>query len=272
MKRIYAVFMAAVMAVLLCSCDFMHLGSAALKDPLGIELEGAAKVVFTNNKESTLRVTVADKSAIKQIAGIISRRKSVNSTLEVSSDSSDYTIVFYLPNSQQKKFMYWMGASENKKDVNFCDEQGKFYKVSEDMMDVYIVNSTKMVGRPKRFTELYSQAVSYCISQIKKEEKGQTTVAVDITSDRRMRKYTMSYEDETIFGGISAPGYDVVKYRKDGKYTYVITYVTNIYALEKASIEFDVSKVSDGTVNTYNADYKLSGSKWELVKWEMVKK
>jgi hypothetical protein len=155
-----------------------------------------------------------------------------------------------------------MGASDNNKSVNFMDDSGNYCTVSESI-DLYIVNSTKMLERPDNFAQLYSTALSQYISGLEKVKNGATVVGVDITSDRRMRKYTKSYEDEKILSGISPEGYTITPVQEGGKYTYIITYVTEIYNPDKASIKIDALKADDKTVKSNTVDYKLVNGKWE---------
>jgi hypothetical protein len=228
-------------------------------DPLEGELKTASRIVFTNSKESTLRITVSDPQAIGQIASIIGKKELVQGTPGVE---SDYVIKFYLPSGKQIDFAYWLGSSDNGKEVNFQDGQGNFYRIPESI-DLYIVNSTKMLNRPDNFAELYSKTLSECISGIEKLKEGPTIIGVDITSDRRMRKYTMSYEDEKILNGIDAEGYTILPYKKDGSFTYVVSYVTNIYAPAKASIAVEVLNTADKTIKKNNVDYILKDGVWQ---------
>lgn len=258
-KGAAVIAVALLSSLLMSSCGLFNLGIA--KDPLGTQLSGASKIVFTNCKEKALKITVSDSSVIGQIASIISKRKAAGSTPGVN---GDYAMRFYLPDGSQKNFTYWMGAADYNKYVNFMDEDGNYYLVSENL-DTYIVSSTKMQKRPKHFVQLYSAAVSQYVSTLQKAKDGTTTVGVDIASDRMVRKYTESYEDEQIYKGISADGYSVMQYNEGGKYTYVVTYVTEIYTPEKARINIQARKSSDNTVLSASADYKLAGGRWQRV-------
>lgn len=264
MKKLFTVLIGFILSITLSGCGIPNLKTLVAKDAIEAQLGNAAKIVFTNIKENALRITVADTNGIEQIASIIGKRKQVDSVPGVD---PDYSMLFYLPDGSQRKFYYWMGASENNKDVNFSDEYGQYYMVSENM-DIYILNSTRMVNRPKNFAELYSLALSDSITQLPKEKKTQTTVGVDITSDRRLRRYTMSYEEEKIFSGIHADGYIVLPYAEGQKYTYTISYTTPIYNHQKAGITVEAIKTSDKTVRTFNLNYKLSGNRWQAVKEE----
>lgn len=258
-KVTIAIILALMLSLFLYSCSSLNLGIAAT--PLETELNAANKIVFTNCKEKTLKITVSDLGVIKQISAIISKRKAVKISPEVD---GDYTIRFYFPDGSQKDFTYWMGAAENNKNVNFMDGDGNYYTVSENL-DIYIVNSTKMQERPDNFVQLYSTALSQYISTLQKAKSGATIVGVDITSDRMMRKYTKSYEDEKILKGISGKGYYVMPVKADGKYTYIITYVTGIYNPDKASINIEALKTADKTVTSTTVDYKLVGKEWNKV-------
>lgn len=262
MKKLFLALVGVILAIILCACDVPNLKTLMVKDELGTQLSGAVKIVLTNNKENALKITVADANEIKQIASMIGRRKQVTNMPGVD---PDYTIVFYLPGGAQGKFYYWMGASENNKNVNFSDEHGAYYTISENM-DVFIMNNTNMVNRPENFTELYSLMLSNCISQLPKDKNSHTTVGVDITSDRRLWRYTMSYEAGRILPRINESGYIVQAYVKGGKYTYTVSYMTSLYKPEKASITVDAFKTSDSTMHTFNLNYILSGGKWQVDK------
>lgn len=262
MKKLFTILLGIALPTILCACNIPNLKTLMVKDALETQLDSAVKIIFTNNKESTLKITVADANEIKQVASIIGKRKQVTVTPGVD---PDYSMAFYLPDGSQKKYYYWMGASENNKDVNFSDEYGEYYFVSENM-DIFIENSTKILNRPKYLTELYSLALSDCIIKLPKNKGSQTTVGVDIASDRRLRRYTMSYEEGKILKGIRASGYTILPYVKGQDYTYTVSYNTTLYMPEKASITVETIKTSDRTVNTFNMDYILSGNKWQIVK------
>jgi len=225
------------------------------------ELKGAASIVFVNIKDPGLKFTVSDSKVIAQISNLIARIKPVSATTDIK---PDYDITFYLPNGVTKSFSYWMKVSENGKEINLKDEQGTYYRIPESL-DQYIINSTKMWLRPNNFVDLYSTTLSECITQLQKESDKETVVGIDTTSDRRMRKYTISYEEERLFNSISAEGYTILPYTEDGKFTYVISYVTNIYNYNKAKIVIEAVKVEDETVETFIAEAALEDdSNWVI--------
>lgn len=261
MRRILISFISIILTLILCSCDVLKWKAAVLDNPKENELKAASKIVFTNNKETTLNITVSDPKVIEHIASIISKGKLVSLSPNIK---SDYTIKFYLQEGKQKIFNYWMGALENNKEVNFEDDSGSFYKISESL-DIYVLSSTKMLDRPSSFVKLYTTAISYCIGLLEKDRSGITVVAADMTSDRRMRRYTKSYEDEKLFAGIYADSYTIVPWKENGNYTYVVTYVTNRYNTDKATITVEVVRTKDQTKQTFTLDAKLkSDGVWEI--------
>lgn len=262
MRRILISFILIILTFILCSCDISKWKTVVLDNPVEKELKAASKVVFTNNKETALNITVADPKVIENIASIISKGKPVSLDPNVK---SDYTIKFYLSGGKQKIFNYWMGALENNKEVNFEDDSGNFYKISESL-DVYVISSTKMLERPSNFVKLYTTAISYSIGLLEKDKSGgATVVAVDMTSDRRMRRYTRSYEDERLFAGVYEDGYTIVPWKENGKYTYVVTYVTNRYNTDKATITVEAMRTNDQTKQTFTLDAILnSDGAWEI--------
>lgn len=262
MKRFIAIFLVLMGMFTVTSCNPLRLGKTIPGDAIEEDIKEAERIVFTNNKEKSLKFTVSDTKVISQLVSIIGEATSVEGEPGVS---PDYTILINLPRGVKRQFYYWMGAVENEKEINFMDENGSYYRIPATL-DSFIVNSTKMGLRPENFAELYSLALSKCISTLEKNAKGNTVVGVDITSDRRLRKYTMSYEDEKIFGGISADGYDIEEYVEGGKYTYVVSYVTNIYNTDKAKITVEVMKTEDTTKKTLTVNAMLSEEKvWEVV-------
>lgn len=263
-KKNIAVVIIMFVAITLCGCNPLKSfkwNFNSISTSLENELKGAARIVFINTKDPGLKFTVADSKVIGQISNVIARIKAVGTSTDIK---PDYTITFYLPNGVTKSFSYWMGVAENGKDINLKDEQGTYYRIPESL-DAYIVNSTKMWLRPKNFVDLYSTSLSECITQLQKEKGKETVVGVDVTSDRRMRKYTMSYEDERLFNSISAEGYKIEPFTEKGKFTYVVSYVTSIYNSDKAKILIEAVKVQDKTKETFIADAVLEdGSNWAI--------
>lgn len=256
MKKI--IFAIAVSMLLMSGCNPLELNRAVLTNPLENELKMAEKIVFMNNKENTLRFTVADPKVISDIAGVISRSKNVQGEPGVE---SDYTITFHLPNGKQKVFEYWMGLSEYNKEINLKDDEGTYYSIAE-RLDVYIVNNTKMSLRPKYFVNLYAKCLSEAIALLEKDESGTTTVGVDVTSDRRMRRYTMSYEEEMLFNRISAEGYTILPFSEEGSFTYTLSFVTNMYNTGKVKLTVEAIKCQDQTKKTYIIDGVLENNVW----------
>lgn len=261
MKKFYVVLITIIM-LLLCSCnlpDFLTLNN---KNQLEDRISTSLRIVFTNNKEKALKFTVADPKVIKQIVDIISRGKIVNAAPDVN---PDYSIKFYLANGGQIEFSYWMGASQNGKDVNFVDDQDTHYGISESL-DTYIINSTKMYQRPGNFVDLYNTCLSKSISLLEKNQNGETEVGVDIKSDRRMRRYTMSYEEEGLLNGIKAEGYTILPLTDKYEFSYIVTFLTNIYNPSKSQVTVEAVKVSDQTKKTFNLECTLLNGKWIIDK------
>lgn len=256
MKKALIIIIIAAAAVFLSSCRIQEIKALTMGSPIEKELINSYKVVFINNKEDTLKFTISDESVIEQVASIIGKSKAAENSPSVP---ADYTIRFYLKNGKERVFSYWMGVEQNKKDVNLKDDKGSYYFIPESM-DLYIVNSTKMANRPQNFVSLYNAALSKCISYLEKGEEGDTIVGVDLLSDRRMRKYTMSYEDERMLSGIEVDGYTIQSWSKDSQYkpSYIVSFVTDIYSSEKAQITIDVEKVADQTRQTFvvTGEYK----------------
>ena len=261
MKKFYIVLITIIM-LLLCSCNLPDFLTLNKKNQLESQVGTSLKIVFTNNKEKALRFTVADPKVIKQIVDIISRGKIVKAMTEVN---PDYSVKFYLENGRQVEFSYWMGASQNGKDINFKDDQDTYYGISESL-DTYIINSTEMYQRPDNFVNLYNTCLSKSISLLEKNENGITEVGVDIKSDRRMRRYTMSYEEEGLLNGIKAEGYTILPLTDKYEFSYVVTFLTNIYNPGKSQVTVEAVKVSDQTKKTFNFECTLLNGKWIIDK------
>jgi hypothetical protein len=231
------------------------------KNSLGSELKEAGKIVFINKKESTLKFTVLDPKVIDQIGDIIGRGRTVSSSPEVE---ADYDIKFSLPGGRERVFSYWIGASEYGKDANFCDDSGNFYMIPE-AMDSYIVNSTRMFNRPKSFTNLYTSVLTKTIELLDKNKEGETVVGIDIESDKKIRKYMSSFEQEKIMSKISSvKGFDVVPLTGSGKYDYSISLLTNIYKPDKAEITVEVLNNKDQTKKTIIFECKYMNDTWAV--------
>ncbi|HBM76050.1 MAG TPA: hypothetical protein DD429_10945 [Clostridiaceae bacterium] len=259
MKKIGAVLLFISVMFVVCSCDYMELSFNRGKNPFADQLINASRIIFTNCKDNALKFTVSDPKVIKQIVDITSKSREVEGL--APDVKPDYKIEFYLPNGRVISFDYWMGAAENNKEINLKEEKGKYYMV-QGSLDTYIINSIKMYERPEKFDKLYSACLSESISLLKKDEDGSTTVGVDINSDRKMRKYTMSYELRKILNGIKAEGFDVVPYSEGGEYSYIVSFITNMYNPTKAKITVEAVRVSDKTKKTFVFEPKLTGSTW----------
>lgn len=267
MKKAVMIIIYTVCIFSLSSCKQLHsIITGFNKSTFGNELASTSRIVFENNKEKAMKFTVADSKVIKQIVEIMGKSSISEADPGVS---PDYTINFYLPNGRQKSFDYWMGASQNNRETNLKDENGLYYKVPYNL-DTYIINSTKMYDRPQKFVELYSACISDSISSLK-TEGGNTTVGIDIKSDRRMRKYTISYEEEELFNRIKAEGFDIHPYTAEGEYTYVVSYVTNIYNPDKAQITVEVMNTKDKTKQVFTYQPKLVNGAWEINRTENSK-
>ncbi|KPU43100.1 hypothetical protein OXPF_33500 [Oxobacter pfennigii] len=265
MRKIFILSLIALTAFLLCSCRVEQWKSAIFKKPTESELISASRIVFTNNKEKALKFTVADPKVISQIASILSNRKEVNLYPGIE---ADYTINVYLANGGERIYEYWMGALEYKKEVNLKGEGDVYYNIPESL-DLYILNSTKMYLRPNNFVSLYTQVISQCISMLDKNSVGDTTVGVDIKSDRRMRRFTMSYEEEPLFAGIEAAGYKIEAFKEESEYDYTLSFVTNTYNPKKASITVEAIKNPDQINRTFIAEAILeNNSTWTIQKLE----
>lgn len=254
----------AISYIIILSFVFM-LSSCSLpnspKNSLGSELKEAIKIVFINKKENTLKFTVLDPKVIDQIGDIIGRGKTVTISPEVE---ADYDIKFYLPGGKERVFSYWIGASEYSRGVNFCDDNGAFYMIPETM-DSYIINSTRMFNRPKSFTNLYVSVLSKSIELLDKNKEGKTVVGIDIKSDRKIRKYMTSFEQEDIMSEISVKGYSVVPITDSDKNDYSISFLTNIYKPDKAEITVEAIKNKDQTKKTAIFECKYINDTWVVV-------
>lgn len=259
MKRAEVLFIFAVVMMLMCSCSPPEINIFGHKNSFAAQLEGTSRIIFNNHKDNALKFTVSDEKVIKQIVDIMGKSREVS--VSQPSVNPDYSIKFYLSNGRMISFDYWMGAAENGKELNLRDESGKYYMVRSSL-DTYIINSTKMYERPEKFALLYSTCLSESISLLEKEKEGTTTVGVDVDSDRKMRKYTMSYEEEKLFEGIKAEGFNVVPYDEKGTYSYVLSFVTNIYNPTKAKITVEAVRVSDKTKRTFVFQPELKGDTW----------
>lgn len=266
MRRFILLLTVVFVSLALCSCSTID-QIFSFRNPLEGELVSAERIVFTNNKDSALRFTVADPNVIKQIAGIVCRGKIIDQGPAVD---SDYSIRFYMPNGRQYDFSYWMGASQNGRKVNLKDAEGVYYGISESM-DTYIVNSTKMFLRPNDFVSLYEACVTEAISQLGAESSGENTVGVDIKSDRRMLRYTMSYEQERLLQNIKSDNFKIAPYTEGGKYDFVVSFLTNIYNPDKAEIQVDIVKTSDQTVKSIIFKPAYKDGKWQINKVDSEK-
>lgn len=262
MKKAYITFMMIIITLTLCSCSLQNSQLLTFNNPLEKQLNTSLKIVYTNVKERTLKFTVADPKVIPQISSIVSKGRVISNA---PTAKPDYEIVFYLQNGKQVVFDYWMSASANGQDVNLKDDQGVYYGISESL-DTYIINSTKMFQRPSNFADLYSKCLSYSISLLEKSKDGDTVVGVDTKSDRRMRRYTISYEEEGLFNNIKAEGYTILPFSDGGKYTYAVTYVTDIYNPDKAQITVETVKVADQTKQTFIFKCGLAENTWTVSK------
>lgn len=259
MRKTVFVLMIIACTLVLSSCSFFTEQLSLFKNPLEDELAASSRIVFTNNKENALRFTIADPKVVEQVASIMSRGKKTESKPDVD---ADYSIVFYCNDGTQYSFSYWMGASENGMDVNLKDNQGNYLSIS-DSLDTYITNSTKMSLRPEDFVRLYSSCISDAISTLEPEDGSKTTVGVDIESDRRMRRYTMSYEEKRLMNSIKSDKLTVLQLNEDGKYTYVLSFLTTIYNVNKAEIKVNILKTSDQTKQTVLFKPTYSNGVWQ---------
>jgi hypothetical protein len=262
MKRYMAIIILIFLSIMLGGCERLGIGSPTLGDSIGQDLKQTAKIVFVNSKENALRFTVSDPNVTAEVAALIGESKPVTENPGVD---SDYVITLYIQGGKEMNFDYWMGAGENGRAVNLRDGQGVYFRAPE-MIDTYILNSTKMTLRPNFFVDLYSSTLSKCIALLDKgDSKGSIPVGVDVKSDRRMRRYTMSYEDERIFDAIEADGFEIMPVSEGGKYTYTVTYLTSIYNPDKVKIAVDVVKTADMTKQTFTVDGVLRNQRvWEL--------
>lgn len=247
MKKIILIFAVLYAALMLSSCDVLKNQLFTYTNPLEKELSEASKIIFTNCKETALKFTVADPKVVEQVAGLVSAGRIIAEGPDVG---PDYSIIFYGQNGNQYEFSYWMGVSENGREVNLKDNQGTYYRIS-DSLDTYITSSTKMNLRPSDFVKVYSSCITDAISKLQEDSSGETTVAVDVASDRRMRRYTMSYEDQRIISGITSDKFTILPYNDGSSYTYVVSFLTNIYTPTKAEIEVDAVKTADQTKQVF---------------------
>ncbi len=185
-----------LVALILSGCDTIDKARVWLKlknnDFEYIKQGKVEKIVIQSTRDSGFRFVVTDKSTIRDLYGLLSTGKEVESNVPLD---PDYIFEFQESSDKIHKFNYVAGL--NTKDVgNFYNEE-KSYRVNK-RLDNDIIRNMYTLRKPRDFDDIYYGSILKFINLYGKSfnPSGTKSVGVNLKDDVESAKYILSLELE----------------------------------------------------------------------------